>query len=79
MIGTPGRLLNLINDKKLKLHKLEAIVIDEADELLGEAETLADCREIITHAPRTAAVSFFQPLKLQSYRNYIAGLGSNQL
>ena len=51
----------------------------KADELLGEAETLADCREIITHAPRTAAVSFFQPLKLQSYRNYIAGLGSNQL
>ena len=29
VIGTPGRLLNLINDKKLKLHKLEAIVIDE--------------------------------------------------
>ena len=63
MIGTPGRLLNLINDKKLKLHKLEAIVIDEADELLGEAETLADCREIITHAPRTAAVSFFSATK----------------
>ena len=63
VIGTPGRLLNLINDKKLKLHKLEAIVIDEADELLGEAETLADCREIITHAPRTAAVSFFSATK----------------
>lgn len=41
----------------------ETIVIDEADELLGEAETLADCREIITHAPRTAAVSFFSATK----------------
>lgn len=63
VIGTPGRLLNLINDKKLKLHKLEAIVIDEADELLGEAETLADCREIIAHAPGEVTVSFFSATK----------------
>ncbi|MCR1901605.1 DEAD/DEAH box helicase [Ligilactobacillus apodemi] len=63
VIGTPGRLLNLINDKKLKLHKLVAVVFDEADDLLGEKETLADCREIISHAPGETSLSFFSATK----------------
>lgn len=63
VIGTPGRVLNLINDRKLKLHKIEAIVIDEADELLAQAETLSDCREIVSHAPREASLSFFSATK----------------
>ena len=42
IVGTPGRLLNLADEKRLKLHNLEAIVIDEADEMLAQEETLAD-------------------------------------
>lgn len=63
IVGTPGRLLNLCQDKKLKLHQLEAIVIDEADELLSQAQTLADCRKLVEKAPQTASVSFFSATK----------------
>lgn len=59
VIGTPGRLLNLINLKKLKLHKIESIVIDEADEMLGDEDSLNDVREIVGHCPSEAQISFF--------------------
>ena len=59
VIGTPGRLLNLIKLKKLKLHKIESIVIDEADEMLGDEDSLNDVREIVSHCPSEAQISFF--------------------
>lgn len=34
-VGTPGRLNELVRAKKLKLHELHYIVLDEADQLLG--------------------------------------------
>lgn len=63
IIGTPGRLLNLINDKKLKLHLLKAIVIDEADELLGQAQTLNDCRKLVSFASTDVQLAFFSATK----------------
>lgn len=35
VVGTPGRTLDLINRKKLKLDKLQWLVLDEADEMLS--------------------------------------------
>ncbi|KAB8126155.1 DEAD/DEAH box helicase [Gracilibacillus oryzae] len=34
VIGTPGRMNELINQKKLKMHQVKTIVLDEADQLL---------------------------------------------
>ncbi|SES26605.1 Superfamily II DNA and RNA helicase [Gracilibacillus ureilyticus] len=34
VIGTPGRMNELINQKKLKMHQVNTIVLDEADQLL---------------------------------------------
>ncbi|KGX85551.1 DEAD/DEAH box helicase [Pontibacillus litoralis] len=34
IIGTPGRLLELIKQKKLKMHEIQTIVLDEGDQLL---------------------------------------------
>lgn len=34
VVGTPGRILELIKMKKLKMHEVKAIVIDECDQLL---------------------------------------------
>ena len=45
--------------KKLKLHKIESIVIDEADEMLGDEDSLNDVREIVGHCPSEAQISFF--------------------
>lgn len=35
IVGTPGRTLDLINRKKLKLEQLKQVVLDEADEMLN--------------------------------------------
>ncbi|ASK63733.1 RNA helicase [Virgibacillus phasianinus] len=32
--GTPGRILELINRKKLKMHEVQSLVLDEADQLI---------------------------------------------
>lgn len=42
VVGTPGRVLDLINRKNLKLHTIQYLVLDEADEMLnmGFAEDL---------------------------------------
>jgi superfamily II DNA/RNA helicase len=34
IIGTPGRLLDLLNRKVLNLSKLKTIILDEADQML---------------------------------------------
>lgn len=34
IIGTPGRTLELINQKKLKMHEVKTLVLDEGDQLL---------------------------------------------
>ncbi|MCP9313206.1 DEAD/DEAH box helicase [Liquorilactobacillus satsumensis] len=59
IVGTPGRMLELADAKKLKLHHLHAVVFDEADELLTD-ETLTACRALLAHAPgRQVQLSFF--------------------
>ena len=35
MVGTPGRVIDLIKRKKLKLGNIEYVVLDEADEMLN--------------------------------------------
>jgi ATP-dependent RNA helicase DeaD len=35
VVGTPGRVIDLINRKKLKLEQLDFVVLDEADEMLN--------------------------------------------
>jgi superfamily II DNA/RNA helicase len=37
IVGTPGRVLELIQMKKLKAHQVKTIVIDEADKLLADS------------------------------------------
>ena len=35
VVGTPGRLLDLIKRKALKLDQIETLILDEADEMLN--------------------------------------------
>ncbi|MDX8047295.1 DEAD/DEAH box helicase [Gracilibacillus sp. S3-1-1] len=46
VIGTPGRMSELINQKKLKMHQVKTIVLDEADQLLVP-EHLATIEKIV--------------------------------
>lgn len=48
-VGTPGRMLELIKQKKLKMHEVKTIVLDEGDQLLVP-EHLETIRNIIKSA-----------------------------
>lgn len=41
VVGTPGRLLELIKARKLKVHLLKALVLDEIDDLVADTEFTA--------------------------------------
>ncbi|WP_281166094.1 DEAD/DEAH box helicase [Liquorilactobacillus sicerae] len=58
VVGTPGRMLELAENKKLKLHQLKFAVLDEADALLTD-EKLSACRQLLSHAPAKIQLAFF--------------------
>ncbi|WP_338471754.1 DEAD/DEAH box helicase [Niallia sp. XMNu-256] len=45
-VGTPGRILELIKQKKLKMHEVKTVVLDEGDQLLVP-EHISTIKEII--------------------------------
>jgi superfamily II DNA/RNA helicase len=57
VVGSPGRIGELISKGKLKTQHIRSIVIDEADRLLNE-ESLLAIRAIIQAAPRTRQLVF---------------------
>lgn len=46
VVGTPGRLMELIKQKKLKMHEVKTVVLDEGDQLLIQ-EHLNTVRQIV--------------------------------
>lgn len=58
LIGTPGRILELIRSKKIKSHQLKTIVMDEADLLLQKSE-LDLTRQILQSAPVDYQLVFY--------------------
>lgn len=59
VVGTPGRILELAQQKKLKIHQSKMIVIDEADRMLQERETRNDFIEISKRMDKQANYMFF--------------------
>jgi len=57
VVGSPGRILELIGMGKLKTNRIACVVIDEADRLLLQ-ESLPDIRAIIRAAPRGRQLIF---------------------
>ncbi len=58
VIGTPGRIQDLINRKKLKLHQIRFFVLDEVDEMLNMG-FIDDVVEIEKKMPRDKQTLFF--------------------
>lgn len=50
IVATPGRLIDLINRKAVKLYEVTKVVMDEADEMLNMG-FLDDIDEILSHLP----------------------------
>ncbi|TWS95461.1 MULTISPECIES: DEAD/DEAH box helicase [unclassified Streptococcus] len=58
VVGTPGRLLDLIKRKALKLSDIETLILDEADEMLNMG-FLEDIEAIISRVPDSRQTLLF--------------------
>ncbi|MFN7252355.1 MAG: DEAD/DEAH box helicase [Anaerobacillus sp.] len=59
IVGTPGRILELAQQKKLKIHQCKMVVVDEADRMLQERETRQSFVEISKRMDKDAKYMFF--------------------
>lgn len=58
VVGTPGRVMDLVRRGSLKLEKISYVVMDEADQML-DMGFIDEVKEIIELIPRTAVMSLF--------------------
>lgn len=58
LVATPGRLLDLVNQKHINLHHVKCFVLDEADRML-DMGLVADVKRIITHLPKIRQTMLF--------------------
>jgi ATP-dependent RNA helicase RhlE len=58
LVATPGRLLDLVGQGRIKLKNVEIFVLDEADRML-DMGFIPDVRRIMAHIPRNRQTMFF--------------------
>lgn len=59
VVGTPGRILALIKNKKLNLRHLKHFVLDECDKMLEQLDMRKDVQEIFKATPHEKQVMMF--------------------
>jgi ATP-dependent RNA helicase RhlE len=73
LVATPGRLLDLINQKFVSLKQVKYFVLDEADMML-DMGMIHDVRRIIKHVPAVRQTMFFSatmPTEIEKLANSI--------
>merc|ERR1712228_722703 len=68
VIGTPGRLLQLVKEKKMKLDKLKRFVLDECDQMLEELDMRRDVQQIFKATPHEKQVMMFSATMAKEIR-----------
>ncbi|OFU53425.1 DEAD/DEAH box helicase [Aerococcus sp. HMSC10H05] len=58
IVGTSGRMIELIDQRKLKVHEVDTMIIDEADALLDQ-EHILQTKQLAKKLPGSAQVALF--------------------
>jgi ATP-dependent RNA helicase UAP56/SUB2 len=59
VVGTPGRILQLVNEKKLKVEHLKRFILDECDQMLEHLDMRRDVQSIFKATPHEKQVLMF--------------------
>jgi len=74
VVGTPGRLLDLIGQGKVDLRQVNTVILDEADEMLSMG-FIEDIEAILSHTPESRQTALFSatipPRILQTAKSYM--------
>ncbi len=76
IVATPGRLLDLINQNRVKLNELEILVLDEADTML-DMGFIHDVKKIISHVPKKKQTLFFSATMSKKVNEFADSLIEN--
>ncbi len=68
VVACPGRLLDLINQGKVNLSRVEVLVLDEADRMF-DMGFLPDIRKIVSHIPEKGQVMLFSATMPKAIRS----------
>lgn len=68
VVGTPGRIQQLIREGDLKLDKVKHFILDECDQMLEALDMRKDVQEIFKKTPREKQVMFFSATLSQEIR-----------
>jgi len=79
VIGTPGRLLQLAEEKALKLNKVKHFVVDECDKVLESVDMRSDVQKIFQMCPRDKQVEMFSATLSDSMRGLSKKFMNNPL
>lgn len=71
VVGTPGRMAELINQKKLKMHKVTTIVLDEVDQLITP-DHLPAIDRVILSTDHSRHIACFSATISNDARNVLA-------
>ncbi|MBD2326971.1 DEAD/DEAH box helicase [Alkalinema sp. FACHB-956] len=71
VVGTPGRVIDLMNRGDLKLDQISWFVLDEADEMLNMG-FIQDVEKILSQAPSERQTAFFSATMDPSIRKLVA-------
>ncbi|MBS4179289.1 DEAD/DEAH box helicase [Lederbergia citrea] len=74
VVGTPGRILELIKLRKLKMHEVQTIVLDEGDQLLVK-EHLETVRTIVKSTMNDRQLLLFSATAVKDIDQVIAMIG----
>jgi ATP-dependent RNA helicase RhlE len=76
VVGTPGRLKDLIKRNVLRLEKFRMIILDEVDQML-DMGFIHDVKEIISHLPKERQSLFFSATVSPTISTLIASFVKN--
>jgi len=68
VIGTPGRVLQLVNEKVLNLSHIKHFILDECDKMLEALDMRKDIQEIFKKTPHNKQVMMFSATLSQDIR-----------
>lgn len=68
VVGTPGRIKDLVLKGKLKLNNLKVFILDECDNMLERLDMRADVQAIFKETPRDKQVMMFSATMSQDIR-----------
>ncbi|OIO99627.1 MAG: RNA helicase [Bacteroidetes bacterium CG2_30_33_31] len=78
LIATPGRLFDLVSQGALNLHRIEILVLDEADHML-DLGFIKDITDLMRHIPKKRQTLFFSATINEKIKKLAYSLVSNAI